>query len=153
MSRPCSGSSATARAGQPDPLAFGPYYRDPDHGQPPADTRGLVLLVMVTPADVTDRDAAKEALFRLHLMHPEIAIVWADSAYAGGLVDWAKERLDIKVKTVRRPPKPRASWSCSAAGWSRGRFRGSCGPVGTAGTTRGFRRSASRSSRGGPSRG
>lgn len=69
------------------------------------DTRGLVLLVMVTPADVTDRDGAKEAFFRLHLMHPEIAIVWADSAYAGGLVDWAKERLDIKVKTVRRPPE------------------------------------------------
>ncbi|MFG2463334.1 IS5 family transposase [Streptomyces sp. NPDC048523] len=68
------------------------------------DTRGLVLLVMVTPADVTDRNAAKEAFFRLHLMHPEIAIVWADSAYAGGLVDWAKERLDIEIKTVRRPP-------------------------------------------------
>jgi transposase len=68
------------------------------------DTRGLVLLVLVTPADVTDRDAAREVLFRLHLMHPEIAIVWADSAYAGALVDWAKERLDIKIKTVRRPP-------------------------------------------------
>lgn len=68
------------------------------------DTRGLVLLVMVTPADVQDRDAAKEVLFRLHLMHPEIAIVWADSAYAGALVDWAKVRLDIKIKTVRRPP-------------------------------------------------
>jgi transposase len=31
-------------------------------------------------------------------------IVWADSAYAGALIDWAKERLDIKIKTVRRPP-------------------------------------------------
>lgn len=30
--------------------------------------------------DVTDRDAAKELLFRLPLIHPEIAIVWADSA-------------------------------------------------------------------------
>ncbi|MFJ3804701.1 IS5 family transposase [Streptomyces sp. NPDC090088] len=68
------------------------------------DTRGLVLLVMVTPADVTDRDAAREVLFRLHLMHPEIAIVWADSAYASALVDWANQRLDIKIKTVRRPP-------------------------------------------------
>jgi hypothetical protein len=27
------------------------------------DTRGLPLLVMVTPADLTDRDAAKEVLF------------------------------------------------------------------------------------------
>ncbi|WP_406480419.1 IS5 family transposase [Streptomyces sp. NBC_01615] len=68
------------------------------------DNRGLVLLVMVTAANVTDRDAAKELLFRLALIHPEIAIVWADSAYAGKLVIWAKTYLDITIKTVRRPP-------------------------------------------------
>lgn len=45
------------------------------------DTKGLPLFVMVTPADMTDRNAAKEVLFRLRLMHPEITIVWADSAY------------------------------------------------------------------------
>jgi transposase len=37
-------------------------------------------------------------------MHPEIAIVWADSAYTGKLVTWAKTYLDITIKTVRRPP-------------------------------------------------
>ena len=63
-----------------------------------------MLLVMVIAANVTDRDAAKELLFRLALMHPEIAIVWADSAYAGKLVTWAKTYLDITIKTVRRPP-------------------------------------------------
>lgn len=63
-----------------------------------------MLLVMVTAANVTDRDAAKELLFRVALMHPEIAIVWADSAYAGKLVTWAKTYLDITIKTVRRPP-------------------------------------------------
>lgn len=68
------------------------------------DTRGLPLLVMVTPADLTDRDAAKEVLFRLRLMHPEITIVWADSAYAGELVKWAKKYLNLTIKTVRRPP-------------------------------------------------
>ncbi|MFD3926618.1 IS5 family transposase [Streptomyces sp. NPDC058614] len=68
------------------------------------DNRGLVLLVMVTAANVTDRDAAKELLFRLALTHPEIAIVWADSAYAGKLVTWAKTYLDITIKTVKRPP-------------------------------------------------
>jgi transposase len=57
----------------------------------------------VTPADVQDRDAAKEVLFRLRLMHPEITIVWADSAYAGALVDWARQHLDLTVKTVSRP--------------------------------------------------
>ncbi|AZQ32156.1 hypothetical protein EJ357_00575 [Streptomyces cyaneochromogenes] len=38
------------------------------------------------------------------LTHPEIAIVWADSAYAGKLVTWATTYLDITIKTVRRPP-------------------------------------------------
>ncbi|WP_443068146.1 transposase [Streptomyces sp. NBC_01356] len=53
---------------------------------------------MVTAANVTDRDAAKELLFRVALMHPEIAIVWADSAYAEKLVTWAE--------TYLRPPRP-----------------------------------------------
>lgn len=67
------------------------------------DTRGLPLLVMVTPADMTDRDAAKEVLFRLRLMHPEITIVWADSAYAYQLVTWAKQHLRLTIKTVSKP--------------------------------------------------
>ena len=67
------------------------------------DTKGLPLFVMVTPADMTDRNAAKEVLFRLRLMHPEITIVWADSAYAGQLVTWAKTYLNLTVKTVSRP--------------------------------------------------
>ncbi|HWU08981.1 MAG TPA: IS5 family transposase [Streptomyces sp.] len=67
------------------------------------DTRGLPLLVMVTPASLTDRDAAKELLLRLRLMHPEITIVWADSAYAGKLVTWAKKYLSLTIKTVSRP--------------------------------------------------
>lgn len=36
-------------------------------------------------------------------MHPEITIVWADWAYAGKLVTWAKRRQNLKVKTVARP--------------------------------------------------
>ncbi|MFD0337098.1 hypothetical protein ACFVH0_00080 [Streptomyces sp. NPDC127117] len=57
---------------------------------------------MVTPADTTDRNAAKEVLFRLRLMHPGITIVWADSAYAGQLVTWAKAYLNLTIKTVSR---------------------------------------------------
>lgn len=45
---------------------------------------------MITPADLHDSAAAKEVLFRLRLMHPGITIVWADRAYAGKLVTWAK---------------------------------------------------------------
>jgi transposase len=67
------------------------------------DTRGLPLMVMVTPADLHDSAAAKEVLFRLRLMHPEITIVWADRAYAGKLVTWAKKHLNLTIKTVAWP--------------------------------------------------
>ncbi|MFD5067616.1 transposase [Streptomyces sp. NPDC058369] len=70
------------------------------------DTKGLPLFVMVTPADMTDRNAASEVLFRLRLMHPEITIVWADSAYAGQLVTWAKTYLDLTDQD-RQPPEER----------------------------------------------
>lgn len=66
------------------------------------DTKRLPLFVMVTSADMTDRDAAKEVLFRLRLMHPEITIAWADSGYAGQLVTWAKKYLGLTLKTVSR---------------------------------------------------
>ncbi|MFI1845781.1 transposase [Streptomyces microflavus] len=67
------------------------------------DTKGLPLFAMVTPADMTDRDAAKEVLFRLRLMHPEITIAWADPGYAGQLVTWAKKHLGLTLKTVSQP--------------------------------------------------
>ncbi len=67
------------------------------------DTRGLPLLVMVTPADLHDSHVAKEVPFRLRLMHPAITIVWADSAYAGKLVTWAKRHLNLSIKTASRP--------------------------------------------------
>lgn len=67
------------------------------------DTRGLLMFVMVTPASVHDSVAAREVLLRLRLMHPELVIVWADSIYAGTLVDWAKSFLRLTIKTPRRP--------------------------------------------------
>ncbi len=33
----------------------------------------------------------------------EITIVWADSAYAGKLVGWAKRHLNLTIKPVSRP--------------------------------------------------
>ncbi|WP_327583602.1 hypothetical protein OHA25_48505 [Nonomuraea sp. NBC_00507] len=44
---------------------------------------------MVTPAGQPDRDAARELLARLRMLHPQLTLVWGDSAYAGTLVEWA----------------------------------------------------------------
>jgi transposase len=68
------------------------------------DTRGLLLMVMVTPANLSDRDAARDLLVRLRLLHPQLTLVWADSAYSGTLVDWAKRVLRLTLKIVNRPP-------------------------------------------------
>ncbi|MGW6845747.1 transposase [Streptomyces sp. NPDC054958] len=67
------------------------------------DTKGIPVMIMVTPADMTDRDAARELLWRLRLTQPQINQVWADSAYAGQLVDWARDFLNITLRTVSRP--------------------------------------------------
>jgi hypothetical protein len=50
------------------------------------DGGGLLLAVMVTPADRSDRDIARDLLWRVRLTHPELTLAWADSAYAGVLV-------------------------------------------------------------------
>ncbi|OKJ19357.1 transposase, partial [Streptomyces sp. CB01580] len=55
------------------------------------------------PADLHDATAAKEVLSRLRLMHPEITIVCADSAYADKLVDWTRQHLNLTIKPVSRP--------------------------------------------------
>ncbi|TMR19416.1 hypothetical protein ETD86_19810 [Nonomuraea turkmeniaca] len=67
------------------------------------DPDGLQVMVMVTPADMADRDCARDLLFRLRLTHPEITLVRADSVYAGALIEWARTFLNLTVKVVSRP--------------------------------------------------
>ncbi|MET7551746.1 transposase [Streptomyces sp. NPDC005500] len=62
------------------------------------DCFGLLLMVLVTPADVTDRDAACGMLAR----HRKIRLVWADGGYAGRLVDWARQKLRLTLEIVKR---------------------------------------------------
>jgi transposase len=47
------------------------------------DQDGLLVDLLVTPADVQERAAARVLLTRLHAEHPEIVLVWADNAYGG----------------------------------------------------------------------
>ena len=67
------------------------------------DTKGMIVAVMVTPANVTDRDAAREVLLRLCLQHPEIAQVWAGQGYSGELVTWAKDTLGLMLRISKNP--------------------------------------------------
>ncbi|GIF13531.1 transposase [Actinoplanes teichomyceticus] len=66
------------------------------------DTKGLLMTVKVTRADVTDRDAAREMLPELRKNNPELTLMWADNAYTG-LADWARNDLDLTFKVVKKP--------------------------------------------------
>lgn len=68
------------------------------------DLGGLPLMVMVVPADVQDRDLARDLLWRLRLTHPQVTLVYADAAYGGALVGWAKRFLNLTITVVTRPP-------------------------------------------------
>ncbi len=67
------------------------------------DLGGLPLLILVTSADRQDRDLARDLLWRLRITFPAVSIVWADSAFGGGLVEWAKRFLNLTIKVVPRP--------------------------------------------------
>lgn len=67
------------------------------------DVLGLLLTVLVTGAGVQDRDGALPLLERLRAVCLRVALVWADGAYAGQLVSWAREELAARLEIVRRP--------------------------------------------------
>ncbi|MFG3662602.1 IS5 family transposase, partial [Streptomyces sp. NPDC047706] len=66
------------------------------------DSVGLILMVLVTAANVTDRQAACVMLPRLRARFHKIGLVWADGGYTGRLVTWAKEKLQLTLEIVKR---------------------------------------------------
>jgi transposase len=66
------------------------------------DCLGLLLVVLVTAADLQDRDAGVQLLGAVRRLFTRVRLVWADSGYAGALVDWARQKLALKVEVVRR---------------------------------------------------
>jgi putative transposase len=66
------------------------------------DTLGLVLAVVVHPADVQDRDGAKLVLPVLKEGFARLRLIWADAGYAGQLVSWAQTFGGWVLEIVRR---------------------------------------------------
>lgn len=66
------------------------------------DTLGLIWALVITPADVQDRDGGRLVLElrRRHVRFPKV--IWVDGAYAA-LVSWALVRWLWVVQIVRRP--------------------------------------------------
>ena len=68
------------------------------------DVLGLVLVVLVLAADVQDRDGGQLALSTMHAAYPTVTKVWADGAYAGKLIQHARDELNVDVEVVNTPP-------------------------------------------------
>jgi transposase len=66
------------------------------------DCLGLLLMVLVTPASTTDRDAADTMLPILRASFRKLRLIWADSGYTGHLIDWAARTLDLILQVVKR---------------------------------------------------
>ena len=68
------------------------------------DTLGLVLLVMVLPANIQDRDGARQMLaaFFGGKAYRRVQHIWADGGYAGTLVKRARELWRCTVQIVKR---------------------------------------------------
>jgi len=66
------------------------------------DTLGLLLKVVVHPANVQDRDGAKHVLAGLPERFPRLRHLWADQAYTGSIGDWITEQLGWTVQIVER---------------------------------------------------
>lgn len=68
------------------------------------DTMGLILLALVLPANIQDRDAARQLLraFFGQRSRRRVKHIWADGGYAGALVAWARQLWGCTVEIVKR---------------------------------------------------
>jgi len=68
------------------------------------DTLGLLIAVLVGPADVQDYTAAREVLRRAKARFPRLKLLWADGSYANAyLPEWAVIALSFVLDIVLRP--------------------------------------------------
>ena len=51
---------------------------------------GLIIAVVVSAANLQDRDGAKLVLGKIKDSIKRLCVIWADGAYAGELIDWVK---------------------------------------------------------------
>jgi len=69
------------------------------------DCLGLLLAIMITPASIQDRDAAKGLIQLLVNSFGRLQLIWADSGYLGALVQWVKQLRPfgkLRLEIVRR---------------------------------------------------
>ncbi len=67
------------------------------------DTEGLLLRVIVHPANVQDRAAVPWVLEDIEAEFPRLKVIWADSGYNGKGRKWVQKNTSIDFQIVTRP--------------------------------------------------
>lgn len=75
------------------------------------DVLGLLLAVLVHPANVQDRDGAQPVVQKAIEKYPSLQKLYVDSGYAGGCAETLRQTYKLDVEVVRKPSKAGA-WSC-----------------------------------------
>ncbi len=70
----------------------------------------------VTPANVGDRDGARETLCLCYGTYPRLTQVWADGGYSGPLVQEVAEKYGMRLEVVEKPQGQRG-FSVLARRW------------------------------------
>jgi putative transposase len=85
------------------------------------DTQGFVLKVVVSAADVQDRDGARLVVHALRRDGPDLprlSLVWADAAYGGPLVDDLRQQMGWTLALVTRADsQPKGTFAVQAHRW------------------------------------
>jgi putative transposase len=66
------------------------------------DVLGMVLMVLVTPANVQDRDAAAVIVREAHREFAALQLIWVDGAYNGDAIDKVATDTGINIQMVKR---------------------------------------------------
>lgn len=79
------------------------------------DTLGLLLAVLVTTANVQDRDAAPVVLAKAKAKYPTLKKTYVDCGYAGSKTHAAVAQHGVELDVVKRPHYQNQTWREAAA--------------------------------------
>lgn len=70
------------------------------------DTTGLILKVMVTEANVGERDGAAWLLLAIVGLFTRLTLIWVDGGYAGvEFAAWVARCIGVRLEVVERDPQ------------------------------------------------
>lgn len=83
------------------------------------DSLGLMIDVVLHPANIHDSKGAKQVLGKLNvsrLNEPNLVQIFADSGYRGKLIKWVKDKLKMNMTIVKRTDKT-VKWAVQPKRW------------------------------------